>query len=78
MQENTNFEKHARQNAVAMETANYFVQDDINNAYSAGSDRYEATVKELTSAREIPRKSGSLENRSWCAIKAISVLAIVA
>ena len=37
--------------------------------------RYEATVKDLTSVREIPRKSGSLENRSWCAIKAISVLA---
>ena len=33
------------------------------------------TVKELTSVREIPRKSGSLENRSWCAIKAILVLA---
>ena len=32
-------------------------------------------MKELTSVREIPRKSGSLENRSWCAIKAILVLA---
>ena len=31
------------------------------------------TVKDLTSVREIP--SGSLENRSWCAIKAILVLA---
>ena len=38
---------------------------------SAGYDRYEATVKELTSEREILRKPGSLENRSWYAIKAI-------
>ena len=38
---------------------------------SAGYNRYEATVKELTSEREILRKPGSLENRSWYAIKAI-------
>ena len=35
-----------------------------DNASPEGYNRYEATVKEMTSKKEIPRKTGPLKNKS--------------